>query len=233
MSPEEINTLEKKYRDASPLDIIHLAVNMFEDSLAFATSLAFEDQAVTFLLSQVQNNVEIFTLDTGRLFQETYDTVEKTNQFFNIRIKIVFPDKADVEHMVNTKGINLFYDSVEHRKECCHIRKTLPLQRQLSGKKAWITGLRREQSVTRYGLKKIEFDDKNNIVKFNPVADWTEQQTIDFIKANNIPFNTLQEKGFRSIGCLPCTRPVAPEEDIRAGRWWWETPEHKECGLHK
>ncbi len=233
MNPEEISALEKQYRAASPQEIIRLAVDMFGESLAFATSLAYEDQAVTFLLSQVSHNVEIFTLDTGRLFQETYDTIEKTNQFFNIRIKIVFPDKSAVEQMVNEKGINLFYDSVENRKECCHIRKTLPLQHQLSGKKAWITGLRREQSVTRFGLKKIEFDDKNNLIKFNPIADWSEKQTIDFIKSNNIPFNSLQEKGYRSIGCLPCTRSVESGEEVRAGRWWWETPENKECGLHK
>jgi phosphoadenosine phosphosulfate reductase len=233
MNIEETALLEQKYRDATPEEIIKAAVELFGDSLALATSLAFEDQAVTYLILQETKNIEIFTLDTGRLFQETYDTIEQTNQFFNIQIRIMFPDQSEVESMVNRKGINLFYEGVDNRKECCNIRKTLPMQRALSGKKAWITGLRREQSVTRYGLKKIEFDEKNNIVKLNPIADWTEKQTIDFVRQHQIPFNKLQEHGFRSIGCMPCTRAVSAGEDIRAGRWWWETPEHKECGLHK
>jgi phosphoadenosine phosphosulfate reductase len=233
MNKEEIIQLERKFRDAPPEEIINLAVNNYGDSLAFATSLAWEDQAVTFLLLHITRNIEIFTLDTGRLFQETYDTIDRTNKFFETTIRIVVPDTQEVEKMVNRKGINLFYDSVENRKECCHIRKTLPLQKVLVEKKAWITGLRREQSVTRYGLKKIEYDEKSGLVKFNPIADWTEEQTIKFVKNNNIPYNQLQSMGYRSIGCLPCTRPVTEKDDVRAGRWWWEQPENKECGLHK
>ena len=233
MNNEEITQIEKKFRNATPEEIIRLAVDTYGDSLAFATSLAWEDQAVTFLLTQITKKVEIFTLDTGRLFQETYDTIEQTNKFFGISIRVLLPDSTEVEQMVNKKGINLFYNSVENRKECCYVRKTVPLQKELSTKKAWITGLRREQSVTRYGLKKIEFDEINGLLKFNPIADWTEEQTIQFVKEHKIPFNPLQEKGFRSIGCLPCTRAISKDDDVRAGRWWWEQPENKECGLHK
>ncbi len=233
MNINEILALEKQYRNASPEEIIRLATELFGDSLAFATSLAWEDQAVIHMINGITKNIDFFTLDTGRLFQETYDTIDKTEKFFQIRIRIVFPDTTDVEKMVSEKGVNLFYESVKNRKECCHVRKTLPLQKALAGKNAWITGLRREQSVTRYGLKKIEFDEKNGLIKINPIADWTEQQTIDYVRQNKLPFNPLQENGFRSIGCMPCTRAVTAGEDIRAGRWWWETPEHKECGLHK
>jgi len=233
MNIEELQLLEKQLRDASAEEIIQFAVENFGGNLAFATSLAFEDQVVTHMLAQYADKVEFFTLDTGRLFQETYETISKTNMFFKINIQILFPEKHEVETMVNEKGINLFYESVANRQECCHVRKTLPLQRFLSQKQAWITGLRREQSLTRYGMKKIEFDEKNQLIKCNPIADWTEQQTIDYIKKHGIPINELQEKGFRSIGCLPCTRAISPNDDVRAGRWWWETPESKECGLHK
>jgi phosphoadenosine phosphosulfate reductase len=233
MNQKYIQEIEQQYRHAEPEQIIDWAVQTYGNSLTFATSLAFEDQAVTFLLSKVSENIKIFTLDTGRLFQETYDTIEKTNKFFNINIQIVFPHKEQIEQMVQEKGINLFYDSVENRKLCCHLRKTIPLQEALAQNMAWITGLRREQSITRFGLKKIEFDENNNLVKINPIADWTEKQTIDFVKSNNIPYNSLQDKGYRSLGCMPCTRQVKDNEDVRAGRWWWEQPEHKECGLHK
>ena len=233
MNKEEIQALEKKYRDASAQELIKLAFDTFEGKLAFATSLAYEDQAVTHLITQYSKNIDVFTLDTGRLFQETYNAIQQSNSFFNITIQIVFPDKQEVEEMVNQKGVNLFYDSVANRQECCHVRKTLPLQRFLSSKDAWITGLRREQSVTRYGMKKIEFDEKNQLVKINPIADWTEQQLLDYVTCHGLPVNDLQKQGFRSIGCLPCTRAISAQDDVRAGRWWWETPESKECGLHK
>lgn len=233
MDINTLNKLEKTYRNATPEEIIAFALDNFSGSLAFATSLAWEDQAVLYMLMQQTSDIEIFTLDTGRLFQETYDTIEQTNTFFNISIRIVCPEQEKVEQMVNNKGINLFYHSVENRQECCGVRKTQPLQSVLKTKKAWITGLRREQSVTRFGLKKIEYDEKNGLIKLNPIADWTEKQTIDFVKSRDIPYNKLQDQGYRSIGCLPCTRTVSENEDIRAGRWWWEQPENKECGLHK
>ncbi len=233
MNTEQIEQLEKKYRGAKAEEIIQLAIEIFENKLSFATSLSVEDQVVTYMLSMVSSRIDIFTLDTGRLFQETYDTIEKTNKFFNINIRIIFPEKEQVENMVNEKGINCFYENAENRKECCTIRKTKPLLKTLQDYEAWMTGLRREQSVTRFGMKKIEKDTLSGLVKFNPLADWTEQETYDFIEKHGIPFNELQNKGFRSIGCLPCTRPVNKDDDIRAGRWWWEKPEQKECGLHK
>lgn len=233
MTSAEIEAFEKQYRNSSAQEIIKFAVDTFGKNLAFATSLAYEDQVVTHILCGLTKQVEIFTLDTGRLFQETYDTIEKTEQFYGITIRKMFPDTFDVETMVNTHGVNLFYKSVELRKLCCEIRKTRPLQRALAGKQAWITGLRREQSVTRYALKVIEFDAVNNLIKINPLANWTEQQVLAYIEENNIPYNQLQKSGYRSIGCLPCTRPVSADEDFRAGRWWWEQPEQKECGLHQ
>jgi phosphoadenosine phosphosulfate reductase len=233
MNTDEIKNLEKQYRDATAEEIIRFSIDTFGNSLMFATSLAYEDQVVTSLISKIPNTVEFFTLDTGRLFQETYDTIEATNKHFGINITVVMPDRKETEKMVREKGINLFYHSVENRKTCCNIRKTKPLQRMLAGKKAWITGLRREQSITRFGLKKIEFDEINGLVKINPLADWSEHDVIHYIRQHAIPVNPLQEKGYRSIGCMPCTRPVLPDDDVRAGRWWWEQPEHKECGLHK
>jgi len=233
MNIDLIKDLEKQYRNASAEEVIAKAIELYGDKLAFATSLAWEDQAVTKLILDQTKNVQIFTLDTGRLFQETYDTIEATEDYFGIKIIKLFPDSKQVEQMINTKGVNSFYKSIENRKECCNIRKTLPMLNFLSSKSAWITGLRKEQSVTRFGMKKIEWDEKNGLVKFNPIADWTENHTIEFVKKSNIPFNSLQEKGFRSLGCLPCTKAVGEDEDLRAGRWWWETPESKECGLHK
>lgn len=233
MTREEINLFEKKYRNAGAEEIIAFAVEQFGKDLSLATSLAFEDQVVTFFLCEIMPKANIFTLDTGRLFQETYDVIEQTNRFFNIQIQVFFPNQNEIEKLTRTKGVNSFYVNVENRKECCFIRKTQSIERALRGKKAWITGLRREQSVTRYGMKKIEWDETNQIVKFNPLADWTETQTIEFVKSKGIPYNLLQDKGYRSIGCAPCTRAVGKNEDVRAGRWWWETPESKECGLHK
>lgn len=233
MNIDTIIELEKKYRHASAEEIIDKAIELYGDNLAFATSLAWEDQAVTKLILEKTKNVKIFTLDTGRLSQETYDTIDATEKYFGIKIIKLFPDNKQVEEMINIKGVNSFYESIENRKECCNIRKTLPMQKFLSDKSAWITGLRREQSVTRFGMKKIEWDEKNGIVKFNPIADWTENETIEFVKKTKIPYNSLQDIGFRSLGCLPCTKAVGENDDLRAGRWWWESPESKECGLHK
>jgi len=147
-------------------------------------------------------------------------------------IHVSFPDGEDVEEMVNSRGLNLFYESVENRKLCCHIRKVEPLKRALRGKDAWFSGLRKEQSVTRKNLALVEWDETNNKLKVNPLLNWTEQQVWDYIRANKIPYNTLHDKGFPSIGCLPCTRAILPGEDVRAGRWWWENPDNRECGLH-
>ena len=148
-------------------------------------------------------------------------------------MQVFFPDHQKIEAMVNSKGINLFYESVENRKLCCNLRKIEPLKRAFDGLKVWICGLRREQSVTRNTMQKVEWDEANGLIKLNPLIDWSETDVWNFIQSNKIPYNPLHDKGFPSIGCLPCTRAIIPGEDIRAGRWWWENPETKECGLHK
>jgi phosphoadenosine phosphosulfate reductase len=177
--------------------------------------------------------MKIVTLDTGRLFQETYDLLDITRKKYGLPIEVSFPDAVDVEEMVNKHGINLFYDSIEKRKLCCFIRKTEPLTSALTGMDAWICGLRRDQSVTRQKISIVEWDDIQKKIKVNPLADWGLEQVWDYIHENKIPYNTLHDKGFPSIGCLPCTRAVLQGEDIRAGRWWWESPENRECGLHQ
>ena len=203
-----------------------------KNRVALATSLSIEDQCVTDLLTKVQKSPRVFTLDTGRLFPETYDTIDATMKKYALKMDILFPDTAAVREMVENKGINLFYDSVENRKLCCHIRKVEPLNKELQGLDAWMTGLRREQSVTRTDLHKLEWDDAHNIVKINPIIDWTYDEVWNYIRENDVPYNPLQDQNFPSIGCAPCTRPVKEGKDLRAGRWWWEHPESKECGLH-
>lgn len=205
----------------------------FEGKLAFSTSLGAEDQVITHMIAGIDKTASLFTLDTGRLFYETYDLMQETNDKYGVNIKVMFPDKDAVEQMVNEKGINLFYKSVENRKLCCHIRKVEPLQRAFKGLDAWICGLRREQSVTRKEDQLVEWDANNGLIKINPLIDWTEKQVWDFIKENNVPYNKLHDEGFASIGCQPCTRAILPGEDVRAGRWWWENPNTRECGLHK
>jgi phosphoadenosine phosphosulfate reductase len=200
--------------------------------LVLASSQSIEDQVLTHLVCAVTATPRIFTLDTGRLFPETYETMERTMQRYGFRYEVLAPDTRELEEMVRTHGPNLFYRSVELRKLCCAVRKTHPLRRVLSTADAWICGLRREQSVTRRSVEKVEWDDAFGLCKINPLADWTEAQVWECIRANKIPYNALHDQGYPSIGCSPCTRAVKPGEDIRAGRWWWENPEHKECGLH-
>lgn len=219
-------------RKASPTEIIDFAMTHITGQFGMATSLSIEDQMITHLLHQYKNQIKFFTLDTGRLFQETYDTIEKTAAHFDITIDICFPDQQSIREMVNSKGVNLFYESVENRKRCCQVRKTEPLKKALTGLSAWFTGLRRAQSVTRISMPIIEWDDTHQLYKINPLADLTEEEVKQFITKHAIPVNPLQEKGFRSIGCLPCTRAIGPDDDVRAGRWWWESPDTKECGLH-
>ncbi len=210
--------------------------SLLEDNpgrVVFSSSLGAEDQVITHMMAALMKDPPVFTLDTGRLFYETLELVEKTNQRYAINIKVLFPDTKLVEEMVALGGINLFYHSVENRKRCCHVRKIEPLKRALKGSKFWITGLRREQSPTRKDLQFAEWDASNHIIKVNPLLDWSEDQVWDYIKTHNVPYNSLHDKGYRSLGCQPCTRQVMPGEDVRAGRWWWEQPETRECGLHK
>ncbi len=204
----------------------------FGPKVTLASSLGLEDQVLTHFLIKADPNAKIFVLDTGRLNPETYDVMDATQKKYSFKYAVMFPDTKAVEEMVNQKGINLFYESVENRKACCYVRKVEPLKRALTGYDAWMTGLRREQSVTRRDLQFAEWDEAHNMVKLNLLAATTEAQLWDLVKQFDIPVNALHEQGFPSIGCAPCTRAITSKEDIRAGRWWWEAPESKECGLH-
>ncbi|PLX09963.1 MAG: phosphoadenylyl-sulfate reductase [Marinilabiliales bacterium] len=229
---KEINEWNDQLESATAEEIILFFTSKFKDKIALSTSLGLEDQALTEIVCKINKDTEIFTLDTGRLFPETYDLIDLTSKKYKKEIKVFFPDSEEIEEMVATKGINLFYDSIESRKLCCGLRKIKPLKRALKGLDAWITGLRREQSVTRTDLNIVEWDEANEMIKVNPLINWTETDVWNYISKHNIPFNTLHKKGFASIGCQPCTRAITEGEDVRAGRWWWENPETKECGLH-
>ncbi len=229
---EQVKNWAQLLENKTPEEVIRFFISHYKEKVAFSSSLGLEDQVITHMIAAIDKNTRIFTLDTGRVFPETYSLISRTNDRYDINIQVYFPDNKEVEEMVNKKGINLFYESIENRKECCRIRKIEPLKRAFKGLDAWICGLRREQSVTRNDMQVVEWDANNNLVKINPLINWTEQQVWDYIKANNIPYNVLHDKGFPSIGCQPCTRAIKPGEDIRAGRWWWENPEQKECGLH-
>ncbi len=198
----------------------------------FANSLGAEDMVLTHLIVKSKLPIEIFSLDTGRLPLETYDLIATVNQKFGLKLKIYFPQAEEVESFVRNHGINGFYDSVTLRKACCHARKVEPLKRALAGKRAWITGMRAEQAATRGNLAVREYDEGNGLEKFNPLSDWTEKEVWTYIKQNDVPYNALHDKFYPSIGCAPCTRAISLGEDVRAGRWWWENPETKECGLH-
>ena len=198
----------------------------------FASSLAAEDMVLTDLILKAGLPIGIVSLETGRLHKETLGMVERVQERYGYEIALYRPVQADIDAYVEKKGVNAFYDSVELRKECCHIRKVEPLGRALNGKKAWVTGQRRSQSATRSDLSVQEYDGSHGMEKFNPLADWSEQDVWDYIRANDVPYNPLHDQGYPSIGCEPCTRAIQPGEDVRAGRWWWENPDSKECGLH-
>ena len=230
---DQIETLNQKYSQATAEELLSGFLAEYKGKIALSSSLGIEDQVLTHMVCNIDKTTKIFTLDTGRLFPETYDLIHRTNHKYGIKMSVYFPDAGQVEEMVNTKGINLFFESVENRKLCCNIRKIQPLKRAFEALEVWICGLRSEQSVTRQNMQKIEWDEANGIIKLNPLIEWTEEETKAFIKANGIPYNPLHDKGYPSIGCQPCTRAIFAGEDIRAGRWWWENPETKECGLHK
>jgi phosphoadenosine phosphosulfate reductase len=231
---EQIDRLNKEVESFGSQEVLRYLSGAIDGKICFATSLGAEDQVLSYMLYEEKIiDIDVFTLDTGRMFQETYDILERTIARYKTKIEVLFPDKDEVEALVNNKGINLFYESVENRKECCKIRKINPLKRKLQNFDAWIVGLRREQSVTRTELKTFEWDEANQIIKINPLAKWTEKEVWDCIKKNSIPYNKLHDNGFPSIGCAPCTKAVGKGEDVRSGRWWWENPEFKECGLHK
>lgn len=229
---QQIAEWNEKYAKAPLEESLAFFNSVFGNKICLSSSMGAEDQVLIHMLTSVNPDFRIFTLDTGRMFPETYDLIDKTNKKYNINIEIFFPDYTRVQQMVREKGINLFYNSVENRKMCCSIRKLEPLARALNGMEAWITGIRKDQTIDRFDTSLVEWDDKNNLIKINPLYRWTEKMVWDYIRTWSIPYNELFDKGFRSIGCQPCTRATGQDEDPRAGRWWWEDEGHKECGLH-
>lgn len=227
-----LNEVKSAMAGLKPEEGLKWLAGQFGSSARFSTSLGLEDQVISYWIGTQQLPVEVFSLDTGRLFQETYDVLQLTRTKYKLPIKVYYPDATQVEQMVLAKGPNSFYDSVDNRKECCFIRKVVPLKRALTGAKVWITGIRADQSANRQSMDLVEWDDAHQLIKYNPLLHWSFDDVEKFIKDNNIPVNALHKKGFPSIGCAPCTRAIAPGEDIRAGRWWWETSA-KECGLHE
>ena len=204
----------------------------YPGQVTFSSSFSYEDQVITHEILSGKLPISIFTLDTGRMFAETYSVWSSTNEKYNTRIKAYYPNQDALADFVAEKGPNSFYESVENRKGCCYIRKVEPLKRALAGNAVWITGLRAEHSADRHNLPMIEWDEANKIVKFHPILHWTTEDVKQYIRVNQVPYNPLHDKGFVSIGCAPCTRAIKPGEDFRAGRWWWEDADKKECGLH-
>ncbi|MCK5776564.1 MAG: phosphoadenylyl-sulfate reductase [Bacteroidales bacterium] len=232
MTKENITQLQKETQGKTPQELISWFLDKYQENIAFSNSMGAEDQVIMDMICKIDKSATIFTLDTGRTFPETFDLIDRSNKRYGINIKVYFPEADRIEAMVNKKGVNLFYESIENRKECCHIRKIEPLTRAFSGLDAWICGLRREQSITRKDVAAVEWDENNNLLKINPLIDWTEEEVWQYIKENNVPYNKLHDQGFPSLGCQPCTRAIEKGEDVRAGRWWWEDPDSKECGLH-
>ena len=229
----QIGEWNRELKDIPAQEVVAFFLDHFGDRIVLSTSLGLEDQVLTEMVLGHRKETRVFTLDTGRLFPETYDLIARTNKHFGIRIQTYFPEAEKVEEMVARHGINLFYDGVDKRKMCCGIRKVAQLPRAFSGMEAWICGLRKDQSVSRFFSRLVEWDENNSLVKVNPLINWNEKKVWDYIREHEIPYNLLHERGFPSIGCEPCTRAIEPGEDVRAGRWWWEYQTQKECGLHK
>jgi len=235
MTSSNQNSVEEillKVGGLSETESLKLLCAQFQGETVFSTSFSYEDQVITDMLMKMQLPVEIFTLDTGRLFPETYSTWVQTLEKYNNTIIAYYPDATALQDFVKEKGPNSFYESVENRKACCHIRKVEPLQRAIKGKKLWITGIRSEHSPNRNDMAPVEWDSVNGVIKYHPLLHWTTAQVKEYVRENNVPYNPLHDKGFVSIGCAPCTRAIEPGEDARAGRWWWESSQ-KECGLHE
>ena len=232
MSATSVNILLEKTANFSIDEILTFLANEYKGKVVFSTSFGQEDQVITALIATNNLPITIFTLDTGRLFQETYDVFHKTLKKYKKEIKVCFPEASSIEKLLEEKGPNSFYESVESRKQCCYFRKVAPLTKALTGSTIWITGLRAEQSENRNDLALFEYDAHFDIIKFNPLLKWTLAEVQKYIDDNNVPQNALHKQGFVSIGCAPCTRAILPGEDIRAGRWSWESS-HKECGLHQ
>lgn len=231
MREQQIQQVQELLGKGAAAELLTLS-RLYPGQVVFSTSFSWEDQVITHLIFSADLDIKVFTLDTGRLFPETYSTWSRTLERYGKPLSVFYPDTLSLQQFVAEKGPNSFYESVENRKQCCHIRKVEPLKRALSGNKLWITGIRSEHSPNRQDMPQLEWDDANQVLKFHPIVNWTTEEVKAFIQANQIPYNALHDKGFVSIGCAPCTRAVQPGEDFRAGRWWWEDSSKKECGLH-
>lgn len=233
LTQAEVDALNARFAECSAQEIIAWALETFGERLVIASSFGAEDVVLIDIAARIDTDARIFTLDTGRLHQETYDVMDAVISRYGIQLEVMTPDMVTLQELIRAKGPNSFYASVADRRECCHVRKIEPLRRALSTADAWITGLRRDQAVTRTDTPVVEIDHANGgVIKINPLVAWSEEDVWEHIRNNGVPYNRLHDQGFPSIGCAPCTRAVKPGEDIRAGRWWWELPEHKECGLH-
>jgi phosphoadenosine phosphosulfate reductase len=233
VTASRLNELNTQFQGSGPESVLEWGLDTFGDRIALCSAFGPEGMVLLHILAGMKRQVRVFTLDTGRLPSETHDLMEKVHKIYGFEIEVYSPNPEDIRAMVKAHGINLFYNSVEERELCCEIRKVQPMVRALEGLAAWITGLRRTQTISRSAANKIEFDELHaNILKLNPLVDWSEQDVWDYILTHSIPYNALHDRGYRSIGCAPCTRATNPGEDIRAGRWWWEADRRKECGLH-
>ena len=228
----ELEEISGKLTGLTAGEILEFAIARFPGKVIFSSSFGLEDQVISHLIGSANLPIDVFSLDTGRLFPEVYSLMERTREKYHPNLKVYFPDAQSVEELVNSKGAFSFYESVENRKECCRIRKVEPLKRALKGYDCWITGIRAEQSDGRSEMSMVEWDEGNSILKFHPLLNWTFEEVKEFIRANHVPYNKLHDQGFVSIGCAPCTRAIKAGEDFRAGRWWWEDQSKKECGLH-
>ncbi len=229
---DKIGAIAQQLRGKTPQEVLAWAIDSYHPRIALASSFGAEDVVLIDMVARLRPDARVFTLDTGRLPYETYDVMDAiAKKYPQLHLQTMFPQAEAVEAMVREKGINLFYDSVENRKRCCYVRKVEPLARALQGLEAWITGLRRDQTATRAAMEAVEWEAERQLVKVNPLIDWTWEQVWDYIRAHNVPYNALHDRDYPSIGCAPCTRAVAVGEDPRAGRWWWEQ-DNRECGLH-
>ena len=227
-----LDEIALQIKNLGPVEALRFLAQAFPGQITFSTSFGWEDQVVTDMIFANDIPVKVFTLETGRLFPETYYVWNRTLENYKKPIHAYYPDAGALEAMITAKGPSSFYESVDNRKECCHIRKIVPLKRALAGNKLWVTGIRAEQSLNRTDMSNLEWDEQNQLIKYHPVFYWSLEEIKAYIKKNNIVYNTLHDKGFPSIGCAPCTRAVQEGEDFRAGRWWWEDQSKKECGLH-
>ena len=225
--------LNTELQDMSITEKLRYLTEVYKGHVIFTTSFGYEDQVITDFIFKNNFPVEVITLDTGRMFEETYKVYRSTVEKYGKSITAYFPPADKVEKLLKEKGPFSFYESLENRKECCYIRKVIPLKRALKGNEIWITGLRAAQSENRSGLTEFEWDEGNQIIKYNPLLEWSLDEVREYVRENNVPYNVLHDRGFVSIGCEPCTRAIKPGENFRAGRWWWEQNSGKECGLHE